>query len=101
MSVVFFSIPCDAGWSAKVDGRPADIEKVNTGFLGLMLPAGKHSIVFRYFPPGLREGILVSGVALLLLLTYVVLSRTATRRNSAKRSGRLNLRGKRRTKSRD
>lgn len=38
-------------WRATVDGRPAEVRRVNCGLLGLSLPAGQHSIELRYQPP--------------------------------------------------
>lgn len=73
--VVFFSIPYGNGWSAQVNGKPIAIERVNTGFLGLMLAEGQHDITFRYFPPGLRAGAKVSAISLIMLLGYFVIAK--------------------------
>lgn len=80
--MVFFSIPYGAGWSAFVDGKPAQIEKVNIGFLGLMLPAGQHNIEFRYFPPGLKLGAIVSGISAIILLCYFIISARMLKRKA-------------------
>ncbi len=80
--MVFFSIPYGAGWSAFVDGKPAQIEKVNIGFLGLMLPAGQHNIEFRYFPPGLKLGAIVSGISAIILLCYFIISARMSKRKA-------------------
>lgn len=50
-SMVFFSIPFDIGWKAKVDDKPEKLTQVNIGFTGLLLPAGNHSIELNYEPP--------------------------------------------------
>lgn len=84
--MVFFSIPYGAGWSAYVDGKPETIEKVNTGFLGLMVSAGQHDIVFRYFPPGLKSGAIVSGISIVVLMCYFIVSARISKR---KLSGEL------------
>ncbi|NLN75575.1 MAG: YfhO family protein [Armatimonadetes bacterium] len=80
--MVFFSVPYGAGWNAFVDGKPAQIEKVNIGFLGLMLPAGQHDIEFRYFPPGLRLGAIVSGVSVIILFGYFIIAARIWRRKN-------------------
>ena len=57
------------GWSAKVDGRPAAL--ASGLWRTVDLPSGNHMVVFRYSPPGMRNGILLailSGLTLLLLL---------------------------------
>ncbi len=38
--IMFFSIPFDRGWHAKVDGRTVPLYKVNFGFTGLPVEAG-------------------------------------------------------------
>ena len=66
--MMFLSIPYDAGWSAKVNGQDKQFELVNTGFLGLMLPAGNHTVELSYSSPYFYQGWLVSLVALSLYL---------------------------------
>ena len=71
-NLVFYSIPYDEGWSATVDGEPAQIEKVNVGFMAVRVPEGEHTIRFDYNTPGLSTGNWVTfscaGNALLYLL---------------------------------
>jgi len=55
------------GWTATVDGAPADIITVDSVSQGVMLGAGHHSIELRYVAPGLRIGLLVSGLSVLLV----------------------------------
>ena len=47
------SIPYSAGWSAKVDGKPAELVEANGMFLGLLLEPGEHHIELNYRTPGL------------------------------------------------
>lgn len=55
-SMVFFSLPFDAGWKAKADGKPAKLEQVDIGFTGLLLEPGAHTIELYYEPPLSRVG---------------------------------------------
>lgn len=72
--LVFFSIPYDEGWTAEIDGQPAEIEKVNCGFMAVKVPAAKTSrIIFRYHTAGLTQGIIVTLSGLLLLSAYAVI----------------------------
>ncbi|MCM1296569.1 MAG: YfhO family protein [Muribaculaceae bacterium] len=58
-SVVFFSVPNDAGWTAYVDGVETDtIDAI--GLTALAVPAGTHDIRFAYHTPGLDAGMLCS-----------------------------------------
>ena len=56
------------GWSAEVNGRPAEILTVNTVARGLALPAGAHEITMRFEPPGFSLGVTASLVATGLLV---------------------------------
>jgi uncharacterized membrane protein YfhO len=58
--MLFFTLPYDRGWTATVDGMPAELLRVNIGFTGLPLPAGEHVVELRYRPPLLRVGLLIS-----------------------------------------
>ncbi|MBQ8550797.1 MAG: YfhO family protein [Clostridia bacterium] len=72
-NLVFFSIPYEEGWTAYVNGAPAEIEKVNIGFMAVVCPEGDNEIVFKYSTPGLSAGIIVSIIALVALSVWLVL----------------------------
>ena len=80
-SLVFFSVPYDEGFTAYVNGQPADIERVNIGFMAVRAPKGENVIRFEYNPPGLKEGGLVSLGALLVLVVYLLIIFLIRRRN--------------------
>ncbi len=67
---VFFSIPWDDGWRCFVDGKEVEIEKVNVGFMGIVVPGGDHAIEFKYETPGLKIGIAVSLFSGVMLAVY-------------------------------
>lgn len=73
--LVLFSVPYDRGWSAWVNGAPALVEQANVGFMAVRVPAGAAEIRFTYTTPGLRLGLVVTGVSALLLLAFVWLTR--------------------------
>ncbi len=77
--MLFFSVPWDKGWTARLDGQPATIEKLNLGFVGLMVPAGMHDIEFTYFPPGLLLGSLMSLVSIAVLVFFSVVTQMKSR----------------------
>lgn len=75
-SPVFFSVPYESGWTATVNGEPAQIYTVNVGFMAVICPAGEQvTIRFDYMTPGLYPGGLISLASLLLLLIYVLCMR--------------------------
>ena len=64
------------GWRALVDGRPAPIHRANFAFRAVAVPAGRHRVLFEYAPASVRNGAILSGVA---LLAVVGLALTAER----------------------
>lgn len=72
-NLVFYSVPYDDGWTAFINGQPAQIEKVNIGFMAVRAPAGENTIRFEYHTPGLLPGALISCAGLLLLIVYLLL----------------------------
>jgi len=64
--LVFFSVPYDKSWKATVNGKSTAIEKVNIGFMAVRVPKGENKIVFKYEPTGLKLGIIISSIGILL-----------------------------------
>lgn len=46
----------DPGWSATLDGRPAEIRPAYVAFRAVFVPPGNHAVVFRYRPAGFALG---------------------------------------------
>ena len=70
-SLVFFSVPYADGWTAEVNGAPAEIEKVNFGLMAVRCPAGDCSIHFDYKTAWLAEGKKVTVIGFALLVIYL------------------------------
>lgn len=73
-SLVIFSIPYDSGWSATVNGKAADIEKVNVGFMAVCVEAGESEIRFDYVTPGLNTGLMITALSFALFILYYIIS---------------------------
>lgn len=70
--ILCLSIPYSTGWTAYVDGKKTEILPANTMFMALPLSEGNHSIVLKYCTPGLKAGLVISLVGLILC---IILSR--------------------------
>ncbi len=71
-NLVFFSVPFEKGWSAKVNGIDTEIEAVDSGFMAVPVSAGNNTIEFFYETSGLKAGALVSLTGVLILTAYMI-----------------------------
>lgn len=69
---VFSEVYAAKGWTAKVDGKPTDIARVNYFVRGIMVPAGVHTIEFDYDLPAYRNGEKISLVGSILLVAILL-----------------------------
>lgn len=53
------------GWRALVDGRPADLSRVDIALQGLRLPPGRHRVELSYRPTGLALGLILTALSAL------------------------------------
>lgn len=71
-NLLFFSVPYDEGWSASVNGKKADIVKVDSGLMAVKVDGNKKSdIVFIYESVGFRTGIIISVVCGIIFVMYL------------------------------
>jgi hypothetical protein len=72
---VFSEMYYPNGWSLRIDGTLQNFHKVNYMLRGVVVPAGKHEIVFSFEPTVIRNGTLLmaSGWVLFLLMIGVLL----------------------------
>lgn len=72
--ILVISTAYDKGWSAEINGVPAEVDRANVGFLAIRVPAGENEVVFTYTAPGLILGIIftIVGTAALILYCAVI-----------------------------
>ena len=67
--ILFTSIPYDTGWTAMVDGAPAEtIRVVEDAFLAVPLAPGTHRIELRYRDTAVLPGVIASVIGIVLLM---------------------------------
>lgn len=71
------------GWRAYVDGRPTKIVRANHAFLGVFVPAGKHTIRLTYLPQSFVIGRAITFATLAIIAmaigVWIVMKRRAVR----------------------
>jgi hypothetical protein len=70
--VVFSEIYYDKGWNAYVDGTQVPHFRVNYVLRGMILPAGKHLVEYRFDPKVYRVGEKISFASSLLVILLVI-----------------------------
>lgn len=65
------TIPYDSGFEVRVDGKKTEYSKLYDSFIGIKLSKGKHKIEMVYKPRGLKSGLIISVITLLIYLTYL------------------------------
>ena len=69
-SSLFFTLPYDKGWSATQDGQPVSIHKAQEGFMKVDVKKGRGKVILKFFPNGLKEGILCFILGIIIFTIY-------------------------------
>jgi len=69
--LLFLSIPYAEGWSAEVDGKPAEIVPVQNALMGIMLEKGNHEVALKYAPAGFKASALISCVSVFFIVLLI------------------------------
>lgn len=64
-----------AGWSARVDGAPAEVARVDEALRGVLVPPGLHRVTLRYASPARQVGLALTGAGFLGLAGAVAYGR--------------------------
>lgn len=76
VATLVLAIPYDEGFSATVNGQPAEVYRVNTCETAVVVPAGEAVVTLSHIPSGLRVGVLLSFTGAALMLLYFMLRRS-------------------------
>lgn len=70
--LLFMSIPYSTGWQCYLNGTEVPVLKANIGFCAIEVPAGEHTIVWKYHTPGLRLGLFLSAISYVFFIMLLV-----------------------------
>jgi hypothetical protein len=65
---VFSEIYYKEGWNAFIDGKSNPHYRVNYVLRGMLIPAGEHTVVFKFEPTVIKSGTTITSISYLLLL---------------------------------
>ena len=71
-TLILYTIPYEHGWTANVNNEKANIEKVDSGLMAIKVNKGTNYIEFKYTPPGLKAGLVLSILSLFILIARVI-----------------------------
>ena len=72
---IVFSIPYEEDWKIKIDGEKVKPFKVMDALLAVKISDGKHEIDLRYIPAGIKVGLPVSVISILIALITLIVNR--------------------------
>jgi len=76
-ALVVLHVPSAPGWRAELNGRPVAIRVADLAAMAVSVPAGEHVVVFRYWPPGLIPGALMTLLGLIAAGVWARSSRSS------------------------
>lgn len=91
--VLYTSIPDDGGWSVKCNGERLETLKIGDYLIAVKIPEGENTLEFSYTVPGLKSGIVLSIISLILLVLYVLIKKEKILKSIIKlnKSSEINL----------
>ena len=72
---LFFSIPFDKGWKAKIDGKETEPMIINIGFTGIFLDKGEHQVELLFIPRYYSLGAIISVIAIFLFAVVMIIKK--------------------------
>ncbi len=75
---LFSEVYYPKGWQVTIDGEPVEVLRANYTLRALPVPAGQHTVEFRFEPQSIRvtDGIAYAALAIMLLTLITLIART-------------------------
>ncbi len=77
---LFMSVPYDNGWTITVNGEPVQAQKVADCLMAIPVSQGENQIELSYCSPLLKEGVVVSALAWMGIIGFIVIRAVKKRR---------------------
>ena len=74
-TLVFTTIPYDAGWNVYVDGKKVETHRTLSALLSFEVEEGFHTLEFRYMPKCYVVGFIASGVGIVLFAFFIIITK--------------------------
>jgi len=71
--ILCINIPYSDGWTAYVNGKKVNTERVNVMKLGIILKKGNNNIILKYQTPGMKLGLMISIFTILILVFRMII----------------------------
>lgn len=88
---VFSEVYYDKGWNAYIDGKKSPYAKVNYVLRGMMVPAGEHTIEYRFEPESHALGWTITNVTSFIMLGMLLVAIFVEIRKKAKAPPNVNI----------
>ncbi len=72
---MFLPVTYDRGWTCTVNGEEADIEIAMSSFMAVKLSKGENTVEFRYLPYGMKLGVIITIITVLVILAIYIIEK--------------------------
>lgn len=93
--ILLLTIPYSDGWTACVDGKRTDLLRANTMFSAIELSKGRHTVRLNYDTPGLKHGILMSFIGVILFAALILFGKLFSKWSFQNRGKHTRVKSKR------
>lgn len=78
--MICVAIPYEKGWSAEINGKSVNIQRVNGRYMGFELEPGDYHIELNYFMPGLKTGAVITLVTIAIIVVLGIYEKRIRRK---------------------
>lgn len=74
-SALYIPTPYDGGWTVYIDGKETETFPLESGMMIVPISLGEHTVEMKYCPQGFTAGAVITGVSLVILIAWAVISK--------------------------